>query len=119
MRHSTSQGRYSPSTISCGRCAHFSPLFWFCYSRFDLAVSTKRGRTAGDDAIRSPILHHTPHNGNAHSRHARRRDQGRPRVERHDALPAFHDRFLESHLRLAQGLYVPTLVLIHVTYNRR
>ena len=31
-------------------------------------------------------------------------------MERHDACPAFHDRFLESHLRLAEGT-----VLNHVT----
>ena len=80
-----------------------SPVLGCATSFYDLAISPKRHRAAGDNAIRDSLLHHAAHHGNADPRHARRRDQGRTRVERHDARPAFHDRFLESHLRLAKG----------------
>ena len=108
-------GRYSPSTISCGRCAQLSlqslvALPGIC----DLAISPKRHRATGDNAIRNSVLHHAAYDGNAHPCDARRCDQGRTRVERHNARPAFHDRLLESklesHLRLAEGT-----VLTHVT----
>ena len=45
MRHSTSQGRYSPSTILCGRCAQLSLQVLSCATGFyDLAFSPKRHR---------------------------------------------------------------------------
>ena len=80
-----------------------SPVLGCASSFYDLAISPKRHRAAGDNAIRDSLLHHPAHNGNADPCDARRRDQGRTCMERHDACPAFHDRFLESHLRLAQG----------------
>ncbi len=98
-----------------GACCHLSSLLLLQALRSTVALTPKRYRVAGDGSIRSPVFYLTAHDGNAHTRHARRRDQGRARVERHDSRPAFHDRLLESHLCLAQG----TLVLIHVTANRR
>jgi hypothetical protein len=68
---------------------------------YDLVVSPKRRRAVGNNAIRDSVLHH---DGNAHPCHAHSRNQGCTCVERHDARPAFHDRFLESHLSLAQGI---------------
>ena len=71
---------------------------------YDPVISPKRHRAAGDNAIRDSVLYHTAHDGNADPCDARRCDQGCPCMERHDACPAFHDRLLESHLRLAQGI---------------
>ena len=71
-------------------------------SLYDLVVSPKRRRAAGDNATRDPVLHHASHDGNADPCHVRRFYQGRTCVERHDARPALHDRFMESHLRPAK-----------------
>ena len=75
----------------------------FCYKCCDLAIPSKSYRAQGNCAIRSSIFNHIPHDGNAYTRHARRRYQRCARVERHVARAALHDRILESHLRLAQG----------------
>ena len=92
---------------ACTQCYHS----WYAVhaiTQSSLPIDILSGHMAAGGAIGTPIFHYTPYNGNAHSCHANRRDQGRPRVGWYDALSAFRDRFLESHLRLAQGLYVPT-----------
>ena len=71
---------------------------------YDPVISPKRHRATGDNAICDSVLYHTAHDGNADPCDARRCNQGCPCMERHDACPAFHDRLLESHLRLAQGI---------------
>src|ERR1700761_4699437 len=111
MRHSTSQGRYSPSTILCGKCAQPSLQVLSCATGFyDLAFSPKRHRAAGGDTIRDSVWYHAAHDGNTDPCHVPHCDQGCTCVERHDACPLFHDRFLESHFCLAKGT-----ILNHVT----
>ena len=60
-------------------------------------------RAAGDGAICTALSNLATYDGDAHPCHARRRDQGCPRVEWHDPCAVIHSWFLEPYFCLAKG----------------
>jgi len=59
-------------------------------------------RAAGDGAICTALSNLATYDGGAHPCHARRRDQGCPRVEWHDPCAIIHSWFLEPYFCLAK-----------------
>jgi hypothetical protein len=70
------------------------------------ARSSDEYRAAGNGAVRTALPHLATYDGDAHSCHARRCDQGRTRMDWHDPRTTIHARLLESHFCLAQGTSV-------------
>ena len=54
--------------------------------------------------VRAALSYFATYDGDAHSRHVRRRDQGYSRVERYEPGTVIHAWLLEPHFCVAQGM---------------
>ena len=67
------------------------------------ACTPDRCGAAGNGTICTALSDLATYDGDAHLCHARRRDQGCPRVEWYDPFTVIHGWLLESHFCLAKG----------------